>query len=91
VLEDADGTTELYRIAIRPGRVQTSPAHGAGVREYLTVFAGSAMVGPRERPFVLAAGEHGAWTSDVPHVYAATSAAAVQASLVIRHPRRAPG
>jgi transcriptional regulator with XRE-family HTH domain len=86
-LEDAGGTTELYRLAIRPGRTQVSPAHGPGVREYLTVFAGSALVGPRSAPMVLAAGEHGSWLADVPHVYATTTAEEVAASLVIRYPR----
>ena len=88
VLEDPAGTTELYRIAIRPGRTQTSPAHGPGVREYLTVFAGAALVGPREAPLVLRAGEHGSFVADVPHVYAAHGGERAEASLVMRYPRR---
>jgi transcriptional regulator with XRE-family HTH domain len=37
---DETVTTELYRLRIRPGRVQVSPAHPRGTVEYLTVFAG---------------------------------------------------
>lgn len=88
VLEDPAGTTELYRIAIRPGRTQTSPAHGPGVREYLTVFAGAALAGPRDAPLLLRAGEHGSFVADVPHVYAAQGGERADASLVIRYPRR---
>jgi hypothetical protein len=58
------------------------------VREYLTVFAGAALAGPRERPLVLRAGDHGSFLADVPHVYAAQGGERAEASLVIRYPRR---
>jgi len=84
--EDDPVTTELYRLRIRPGRVQTSPAHPAGVTEHLTVFAGAVRVGPATEPFVVRAGEHASWTADVPHIYAALDGAQAHAALVIRHP-----
>jgi transcriptional regulator with XRE-family HTH domain len=91
VLDDPAGTTELYRLAIEPGRLQVSPAHGAGVREYLTVFAGTALVGPRGAPIEIAAGAHGSWLADVPHVYATATTEPVAASLAIRYPRAGGG
>lgn len=66
--------------------MQTSPAHPPGVVEYLTVFTGTARVGPVTGPFVVPAGSHATWTSDTPHIYAAESDEEVQASLLIRHP-----
>ncbi|GAB3665293.1 XRE family transcriptional regulator [Actinocorallia lasiicapitis] len=84
--EDSGAVTELYRLTIRPGRVQVSPAHPVGVTEHLTVFTGTARVGPQSSPLLLRAGEYGVWTSDVPHIYATADDEEVQASLVIRHP-----
>ncbi|GLW97942.1 XRE family transcriptional regulator [Microtetraspora sp. NBRC 16547] len=82
---DGPVTTELYRLRIRPGRVQVSPAHPLGAVEFLTVFTGTARVGPLDRPIVIPAGGHASWVSDVPHMYAAETDEEVQASLVIRH------
>ncbi|MBW8485971.1 helix-turn-helix domain-containing protein [Actinomadura parmotrematis] len=81
---DGAAITELYRLTIRPGPPQTSPAHPAGVREHLTVFAGTARVGPATEPFTVPAGGHASWTADVPHIYAAEGDETVHASLIIR-------
>ena len=86
VFTDSAGATELYRLTIRPGPTQTSPAHPAGVVVYLTVFSGTAIVGPENAPLTVAAGGHVSFAADVPHVYTALDAE-VSASLVIRHPR----
>jgi transcriptional regulator with XRE-family HTH domain len=86
VFTDPGVSTELYRLRIRPGPAQTSPAHGPGVVEYLTVFSGTALVGPVAAPVVVRAGEHASWLSDGPHTYAALERAEVEASLLIRHP-----
>ena len=85
---DGGVSTELYRLLIRPGPAQTSPAHGLGVVEYLTVFRGAALVGPVSSPFVVRAGEHASWACDQPHLYGALDRAEVEASLLIRHPLR---
>lgn len=85
VFADGTVTTELYRLRIRPGRLQTSPAHPPGTTEYLTVYEGVARVGPKNAPFRVAAGEHMSWVADVPHVYEAEGDAEVVASLVIRY------
>lgn len=82
---DGPVITELYRLRIRPGRVQTSPAHPLGATEFLTVYAGTARVGPADAPVVVPAGGHTSWVSDVPHIYAAETGEEVHASLVIRH------
>jgi transcriptional regulator with XRE-family HTH domain len=87
VFADFEATTELYRITIRPGPTQTSPAHPSGVVEYLTVFSGTALVGPADAPLTVPEGGHVRFASDVAHVYAALDGE-VRASLVIRHPAR---
>ncbi|HWG24408.1 XRE family transcriptional regulator [Actinospica sp.] len=87
VFTDEGATTELYRLTIHPGPTQTSPAHPGGVVEYLTVFSGTALVGPQGAPITVAAGGHVSFASDVPHIYAALDVE-VRASLVIRHPAR---
>jgi transcriptional regulator with XRE-family HTH domain len=81
---DETVTTELYRLRIRPGRVQVSPAHPRGTVEYLTVFAGTARVGPVDGPVVVGAGDHVSWAADVPHLYAAEDGTDVHAGLLIR-------
>ncbi|GAA0964199.1 XRE family transcriptional regulator [Actinocorallia libanotica] len=83
--EDGGCITELYRLRIRPGRRQVSPAHPEGVTEHLTVFAGTARVGPLDAPLTVPAGAHASWRSDVPHLYEADGE--VHAALLIRHPR----
>ncbi|MDX6742763.1 helix-turn-helix domain-containing protein [Actinocorallia sp. A-T 12471] len=83
---DGSWTTELYRLRIRPGRRQISPAHPSGVTEYLTVFQGTALVGPPDAPLVIPAGSHLSWTSDTPHLYATATPEEVHATLLIRHP-----
>jgi XRE family transcriptional regulator, regulator of sulfur utilization len=87
VFADRDATTELYRLTIRPGPTQTSPAHPSGVVECLTVFSGAALVGPVDAPLTVAAGGHIRFAADVVHLYAALEDE-VRASLVIRHPTR---
>ncbi|WP_055586032.1 helix-turn-helix domain-containing protein [Streptacidiphilus griseoplanus] len=88
---DGPVLTELYRLRIRPGRVQTSPAHPLGATEFLTVFSGTARVGPADAPLVVPPGGHASWVSDVPHVYATETPEEVHASLVIRHRTRPAG
>ncbi|MEZ0069267.1 transcriptional regulator with XRE-family HTH domain [Streptacidiphilus sp. MAP12-20] len=83
---DGGTSTELYRLEIRPGVLQTSPAHPRGVIEYLTVFSGTAQVGPAGSPLTVRAGEHASWAADTPHTYAALGHEPVHASLLIRHP-----
>ncbi|RII13409.1 HTH-type transcriptional regulator SinR [Streptomyces sp. YIM 130001] len=78
-------TSELYRIRIRPGITQVSPPHQRGVTEHLTVFAGSARVGPAQKPIVVPAGTHAHWPADIPHIYTTDNGVEVHASLTIRH------
>ena len=84
---DAGISTELYRLTIRPGPTQNSPAHPRGVVEYLTVFSGTAVVGPAQAPSTVSAGGHVSFAADVPHIYRALGEE-VHASLLIRHPGR---
>ncbi|WP_030924115.1 helix-turn-helix domain-containing protein [Streptosporangium amethystogenes] len=88
VFEDEAVTYELYRLVIRAGAPQISPAHHRGVTEYLTVFAGTLSAGPTGAPLRAGPGEHISWRSDVPHIYVALGDQDVHASLLIRYPRR---
>jgi transcriptional regulator with XRE-family HTH domain len=81
---DPGVTTELYRLRIRPGARQVSPAHGPQVTEHLTVVSGRLVVGPVLAPFEAVAGEYVTWRADTEHVFEAAEAA--DAVLVIRHP-----
>lgn len=84
---DADADTELFRLHIRPGHEQLSPAHPPGTVEYLTVFSGTARVGRPDALLTVPPGAHVSWTADVPHTYTAISEDDVYASLLIRTPR----
>jgi XRE family transcriptional regulator, regulator of sulfur utilization len=90
VFDDPGVTTELYRLVIRAGARQTSPGHGPGVTEYLSVTSGTALVGPVDAPFEIAAGAHGSWESAGEHTYAAVGGDA-EAILLIRYPRPPAG
>ena len=90
VFDDPTVTYELYRLRLRPGRTQTSPAHQRGVTEHVTVFAGTLRAGPAGAACVAHAGEYLTWQSDVPHSYAAVGDEEVLASLVMRYPRAEP-
>jgi transcriptional regulator with XRE-family HTH domain len=82
--------TELYRLRIRPGQVQISPAHTRGTVEYLTVFSGTARVGPVDGPLTATAGDHVSWVADVPHLYSAEDGGEVHAGLLMRHAAALP-
>ena len=86
VFEEPAATFEFYRLRIRPGRRQTSPAHSPGTTEHLSVFSGHGLAGPEDAPIPLAPGAYATWQADRPHVFEATQE--VLASLVIRSPRR---
>lgn len=88
VFEDASATTELFHLRIAPGRTQRSPAHGPGVWEVITVFRGTALVGDPDAPSQVLAGSHLRFAADREHLYATATSEAVEASLVIRSPRR---
>ncbi|MFI5954882.1 helix-turn-helix domain-containing protein [Cryptosporangium sp. NPDC051539] len=87
VFHDPDATYELYRIRLRAGARQVSPAHPAGVTEHLTVFRGEVVAGPVDAPRYATAGGYLRWTSDTPHTYAAGGDEDAEASLLIRSPR----
>jgi transcriptional regulator with XRE-family HTH domain len=88
VFEEPAAVYELFRLHIVTGARQVSPAHAAGVTEHLTVFHGRAQVGPVDAPLTAGPGEHVSWPADTPHLYAAEGATPVEASLLIRTPRR---
>lgn len=88
VFEEPAATYELFALRIVVGVEQLSPAHPAGVTEHLTVFRGNARVGPVDAPRSAGPGEHVTWTADTPHLYAAVGPEDVEASLLIRTPRR---
>lgn len=85
VFEEPTATFEFYRVRIRPGSRQLSPAHSAGTTEHLSVFSGRGLAGPPHAPIVLEAGVYATWAGDQPHVFEATED--VVAALMIRSPR----
>jgi XRE family transcriptional regulator, regulator of sulfur utilization len=88
--EDADSTTELYRIRLRAGRHQDSQAHAPGVTEHWIVYAGNVAMGPVGRLVNLGPGDSTKFTADVPHRYLVDGAADVDATLLVRYPRARP-
>ena len=86
VFEEPTATFEFYRLRIRPGRRQTSPAHSPGTTEHLSVFSGRGLAGPADAPLPLAPGGYATWQADRPHVFEADEE--VVAALMIRSPRR---
>ncbi|MDQ1730426.1 MAG: hypothetical protein QOK10_585 [Pseudonocardiales bacterium] len=89
VFDDPAITTEVYRLAIRPGAQQVSPGHGPGVLECLLLESGAAEVGPRQQPLIVRSGEQVSWDSSGPHCYRAIGGELAQGILIIRHPRAA--
>lgn len=80
-----DHTVEVFRLEFAPGADHTSPAHGPGVVEHITVVAGSLSVGPAERMRTVAAGSSTSFRSDSAHRYRAGDEA-TEAVLVILTP-----
>lgn len=79
--EDA-GRHEVYELAFTPGGVLDSQPHGAGTREYLTVFEGSVTVTSGDATEVLSPGDTARYAADVPHRIEAGQAA--RAFLVVK-------
>ncbi|WP_405148193.1 helix-turn-helix domain-containing protein [Sphaerisporangium sp. NBC_01403] len=86
VFQDEAVTYELYRLVVRAGGTQISPAHHQGVTEHITVFSGTLQAGPVDSPLLAGPGEHITWPSDVQHSYAAIGGQDVHASLLMRYP-----
>ena len=77
---------EVFRAEFPTGADHTSPAHGAGVTEHLTVVTGAMRVGPLGSETLVEAGETFAWSSAEPHRYV-TVRGPGEAVLVIITPR----
>lgn len=83
-------TTEVYRLTITPGGRRSSPAHGPGVREQLTMVSGEAEVGRGDTPQRATAGRTVSWISDTDHSFAALGSDLAVGVLVITNPLSAP-
>ncbi|GAA2057085.1 helix-turn-helix domain-containing protein [Williamsia deligens] len=81
----ADHTVEVFRLEFEPGADHTSPAHGPGVVEHLTVVAGTVSAGPTGRLTTVPAGSSTSFRSDSTHRYRAGDDPA-EAVLVILTP-----
>lgn len=84
---EASVTFEYYRVVIRPGRRQLSPAHPPGTSEHLTVFSGHGFAGSPDAAIKLAPGSYAVWDASRPHVFEAEEE--LVAALLIRSPRPA--
>ncbi|WP_207793297.1 helix-turn-helix domain-containing protein [Nocardioides acrostichi] len=86
VQHDADSTTEVYLVRVRPGATRRSPAHAPGVREQLVVLSGEGTLEAEGASVPLAPGVHHAWAADQPHAYSASDAGVLVAVDVIVTP-----
>lgn len=84
---EASATFEYYRVVIRPGRRQLSPAHPPGTTEHLTVFSGHGIAGSPDAPIKLGPGSYAVWDASRPHVFEAEEE--LVAALLIRGPHPA--
>ncbi len=85
VREDADATVEVFALALTPGAVHRSDAHGPGVTEQVLVTAGRVRAGAAGEERVMSQGEAHAFPADGPHTYEALDGAA-HALNIIRTP-----
>ncbi|HEV2639310.1 MAG TPA: hypothetical protein VGX23_29505 [Actinocrinis sp.] len=85
VFDEAGVTFEFYRLRIRPGLRQVSPAHSPGTTEHLTVFSGKGLAGPSHDPQTLSPGGYLTWAADQPHIFEVEEE--VVAAMMIRSPR----
>lgn len=69
--ETAQRRVEAYLVEIPAAVVRRAAAHAEGVREHVTVLAGSLTVGPAAQPLLLGVGPSAQFDADVPHVYQA--------------------
>ncbi|SIA14153.1 Hypothetical transcriptional regulator [Mycobacteroides abscessus subsp. bolletii] len=79
-----DGYVEVYRITVDT-TTQHSPAHATGVRETITVVAGTLEAGPLGDPQIAAAGETMCFPGNVAHIYGAVNRPA-EAVLTMHYP-----
>ncbi|MGV7778909.1 helix-turn-helix domain-containing protein, partial [Mycobacterium kansasii] len=75
---------EVYRITVDT-TTQHSPAHATGVRETITVVAGTLEAGPLADPQIAAAGETMCFPGNVAHIYRAVNRPA-EAVLTMHYP-----
>ncbi|WP_337878101.1 helix-turn-helix domain-containing protein [Caldimonas sp.] len=85
-----DPEIEVYTIELLPGCRKESAPHLHGVKERVTVLAGTMLAGPADRPRLLRSGETHVFEADVPHVYAAHEHGA-RALVLIEYPPKAYG
>ena len=75
---------EVYAVDLAAGYRREAEPHTQGVQERVTVLSGALLVGTLARPVLLRAGETLVFAADVPHIYAAHSAA--KALVVVQYP-----
>ncbi|WP_284327741.1 helix-turn-helix domain-containing protein [Demequina litorisediminis] len=86
VREDADATVEVFALALTPGAIHRSDAHGSGVMEQIIVTAGCVRAGTAGEERAVSQGEMHVFPADGPHSYEAIDAPA-HAVNIIRTPR----
>jgi transcriptional regulator with XRE-family HTH domain len=85
-MTSANTMYEIYDMRMSQG-TYASPPHGTGVREHLMINQGSLLVGPREGPARLDAGDFIAFSADCPHAYECLTPTA-EATLIVLYPTR---
>lgn len=84
-----ESTVEVFRAEFPEGADHTSPGHGAGVTEHLTIVSGAMRVGPVGHETTVEPGETHSWSSSGPHRYT-TVRGPGEGVLVIITPRDRP-
>lgn len=79
-------TVEVFRMEFPADSDHTSPGHGPGVTEHLTIVEGAMRVGPIGEEVLVDAGESHSWSSAEAHRYRAIRGPG-EAVLVIMTPR----
>lgn len=85
--DDADSSTELYRVVVPPERPPHPAASGPGLVKAATVFTGTLVVAGEDVSRSLGPGDSACWSARAPETYAAGHAEAVTAAILLRHRR----
>lgn len=85
---NTDPEIEVYLMELQAGRRKESAPHPEGVKERVTMLAGSLLVGDPRRPCLIRPGDSIQFEADQPHLYIAPEQPA-RAMVVIEYPPKA--
>ncbi len=86
-LEDPEGTTELYRIAMRAGAPPHQAASAPALHKTAIVFSGALLVTRAQAEHEVSAGHTAQWSAESPETYRAIGDHDLAAALLLRYRR----